>query len=328
MDIITGYRGTPHITAVQDRDGNQGAYGVGSYVLNVGNKLAASVISNNEIRISDGVISHQGCLASIGIGLYDSVAIDNGAQGQNRIDLIVARYTKDVGTDVEDISLAVIKGLSVSGTPSAPDFNAGEIQEGDTPVDMPLYQVRLTGISVASCTAVFTTLKTQAETDALLGSTSISGIGNGTATGALSALNTKIGNTSMGTTATTLTGAIAEVGTNLNALKYAKYEHKTFNSVTNAYSSSNILTFEGSVINGANFANGAFLVILNASATTGRSSMYLLILGANATAYYYWLIGTSDEAYHPVIGTTGSGSPYIYWSASLSATVYASTFKL
>ena len=311
MEIITGYRGEPHITSAQDRDGNQGAYGAASYVLGVGSKLAATIISANEVRIADGVISHQGCLASIGSGTYDSLSIDNGAQGQNRIDLIVARYTKDAETDIESITLNVIKGTAVSGTPSAPSYNSGNIQEGDSPVDMPLYRVRLTGITLSSCTAVFTVVSTQAELDALM-----------------STVNSTIGSTPMGTTATTLTGAIAELRTSINALRYAEYEHKTFTSVTQNYSSSNILTFGGSVINGANYTNGAFLVVLNASATTGRSSLYLLITGASATAYSYWLIATSDEAYHPLITATGSGSPYIYWSAALTATIYASIFKL
>ena len=50
MNIITGYTGEPHITSAQDRDGNQGAYGTGSYILNVGAKMAASIVSVNEIR--------------------------------------------------------------------------------------------------------------------------------------------------------------------------------------------------------------------------------------------------------------------------------------
>lgn len=168
MEIITGYTGTPHITAAQDRAENQGTFGTGSYVLNVGSKLAATAISANEVQIADGVLSHQGCLAIIANGSYDSLPIANGSQGMNRIDLIVARYTKDSGTNVESMSLAVIQGTATSSTPSAPSYNNGDIQNGDTPVDMPLYQVRLTGISLTSITPVFTAVQTQSETDTLL----------------------------------------------------------------------------------------------------------------------------------------------------------------
>lgn len=335
MNIITGYRGEPHITSAQDRAQNQGTYGTGSYILDVGQKLAATTVSANEIRIRDGVLSHQGCIANIEQGAYDSLEISNGTQGMSRIDLIVARYTKDAETNIEEMELVVIEGTPAASSPAVPSYNTGDIQAGDSPVDMPLYRVNITGINISSVTQVASAVRTQAETDTLLGNTSISGIGGGTLTGAVSALNSKIGNTAMGTTATTLTGAIAEhesdistLNSNINALKYAEYEHKTFNAVTNTYSSNNILTFGEAIINGNNFANGAFLVILNASATTGRSTAYLVILGANATAFSYWMIANSDENYHPLIAATTGGSPYIYWSAALTATINASIFKL
>lgn len=170
MNIITGYRGEPHITSAQDRAGNQGAYGTGSYVLNVGSKLAATIASANEIRIADGALCHQGCLANIDAGTYDSVAINNGTQGMNRIDRIVARYTKNTETNVESLNLVVIQGTAVSGTPSAPAYKTGNIQNGNSPVDMPLYQVRLTGVTVASVTREFDYVRTQKELDAAVSS--------------------------------------------------------------------------------------------------------------------------------------------------------------
>lgn len=183
MNIITGYRGEPHITSAQDRAGNQGSYGTGSYVLNVGNKLAATIASANEIRIADGALCHQGCLANIDAGTYDSVAINNGTQGMNRIDRIVARYTKNAETNVESLDLVVIEGTAVSGTPSAPAYNTGNIQNGDSPVDMPLYQVRLTGVTVASVTKEFDYVRTQKELDAAVSSLNSKQILHKTVTG-------------------------------------------------------------------------------------------------------------------------------------------------
>ena len=91
MEIITGYRGKPHVTPEQDRDVNIGVVGDGSYVLQTGMQLAAEVSSNNEVKIRDGVLMHQGCTASIKKNTYDSLTIINGSQGMKRIDLIVAR---------------------------------------------------------------------------------------------------------------------------------------------------------------------------------------------------------------------------------------------
>ena len=91
MDIITGYTGSPHVTAEQDRDVNIGIFGAESYVLRTGSQLKAEVSSNNEIKVRDGVIMHQGCAASIKKNTYDSLTIANGSQGMKRVDLIVAR---------------------------------------------------------------------------------------------------------------------------------------------------------------------------------------------------------------------------------------------
>ena len=94
MEIITGYVGKPHVTSEQDRDINIGIFGAESYVLQTGRQLKAEVSSNNEIKIRDGVLMHQGCAASIKKNTYDSITIANGSQGMKRIDLIVARYHK------------------------------------------------------------------------------------------------------------------------------------------------------------------------------------------------------------------------------------------
>lgn len=166
MNIITGYRGEAHITADQIRDQNQGCFGDGSYILDVGSKLAATAVSATSVQLEDGIISHQGCTASIPYGTTEAVTIGNGAQGMQRIDLIVARYTKDAGTGVEDMELAVIQGTPAASNPSTPSYNQGSIHAGDSPVDMPLFEVALDGISIDSVTQVASVVKTQAETDA------------------------------------------------------------------------------------------------------------------------------------------------------------------
>lgn len=166
MNIITGYRGEAHITADQIRDQNQGCFGDGSYILDVGSKLAATAISATSVQLADGIISHQGCTASIPYGTTESVTIGNGTQGMQRIDLIVARYTKDAGTGVEDMELVVIQGTPAASNPSTPSYNQGSIHAGDSPVDMPLFEVALDGISIDSVTQVASVVKTQAETDA------------------------------------------------------------------------------------------------------------------------------------------------------------------
>ena len=148
MEIITGYTGKPHVTSEQDRDVNIGVVGKGSYVLQTGMQLAAEVSSNNEIKIRDGVLMHQGCTASIKKNTYDSLIIINGSQGMKRIDLIVARYEKNQDNGKESLDLKVIQGTPAESTPTVPEYTEGDIQAGDYVADMPMYQVIIDGLNI------------------------------------------------------------------------------------------------------------------------------------------------------------------------------------
>ena len=150
MNIITGYRGEPHVTSQQLRDTNIGTFGGGAYILDVGSQMAATVISANEVQIADGLLVAEGCTAEVTRGTTESMTIENGSQGMLRTDLIVARYTKASGTAVEDMELAVIKGTPAASNPATPAYNTGLIADGDSPVDFPLYKVNINGISITS----------------------------------------------------------------------------------------------------------------------------------------------------------------------------------
>lgn len=158
MNIITGYRGEPHITAQEDRDINLGLVGKSTtelYVLDVGQQLEAEIVSANEIRVKDGVLVMQGCAASIDYGTYDSLTISNGSQGMQRIDVIAAQYERDGDTNVETVSLVVIEGTPAASHPNVPSLTGGSIQGGDSLVQMPLYYVNLDGVSIDSIDSQF-----------------------------------------------------------------------------------------------------------------------------------------------------------------------------
>ena len=150
MNIITGYRDEPHVTSQQDRDTNIGIFGSGVHILNIGSKMAATVISANEVQIADGLMVAEGCTAEIPRGTTESMTIENGAQDMLRKDLIVARYTRNSGTGVEGMALVVIKGTSASANPARPEHTSGSIADGDTLVEFPLYEVNISGITITS----------------------------------------------------------------------------------------------------------------------------------------------------------------------------------
>lgn len=160
MKIITGYTGEPHVESDHDRAVYRGIVGEGSYILNVGSKLAAEVISANEIRIRDGVLSHQGCCGIVENGTYDTLAIANGAQGMKRKDLIVCRYERNSGSRVESMSFVVIQGTPAASNPARPAYNEGLIADGDSPVDCPVYVVNLDGIAITSVDALVDVMST------------------------------------------------------------------------------------------------------------------------------------------------------------------------
>lgn len=149
MRIITGHRGTPHITSNDEQGRNQGIFGTGNYVLNVGQKLNATMTDATTVTLEDGEGIMQGVHFRIAPGTTEAISISPGTTGYNRIDLICARYTKDVSTGIEDVGLVVIEGTPNASTPSAPSHNTGDILGGDTLVDFPLWKVTLTGVSPA-----------------------------------------------------------------------------------------------------------------------------------------------------------------------------------
>lgn len=149
MKIVTGYTGAAHVTSNAVQGFNQGIFGSGNYVLNVGSKFNAVLTDTNTVTVSDGEGVMQGVHFRIDPGTVETVNISNGTTGYNRIDLICARYTKNASTGIEDVSLVVVEGTPNASTPSEPSYNTGTILTGGTPVDYPLCKVTLTGLSPA-----------------------------------------------------------------------------------------------------------------------------------------------------------------------------------
>lgn len=156
MHLVTGYAGQEHVTAADHGAFHSYLFGSGQFVFNRGNKLAASVESNNQIRVLDGDIYIHGRHVRLNEGTYVDLAVDNGEQGMLRNDLIVARYTKNNMTAVEEVNLVVIKGTPASGNPSDPAYTDGNILGGGILHDMPLYRVPLNGLNVGELVPLFT----------------------------------------------------------------------------------------------------------------------------------------------------------------------------
>ena len=147
MELITGYQLEDHVTSMHDAMWHRGIW-KDDCIISVGENLKAEIISNNEIRVRSGILNMQGKFCSIDMNTYDSLTINNGTAGENRIDLIVARYEKNNETQVEDVSLKVIQGTPSTSTPSVPSYTEGNIDNGDLVAELPLYEVHIEGINI------------------------------------------------------------------------------------------------------------------------------------------------------------------------------------
>ncbi len=142
---------------------HQGTWGDGAYILQTGQMLEPQVQSSNEIRIRDGALMVQGALGCVKVNTYDPVTIQNGTQGMKRIDLICWQYTYDAEQDVESAEWVVIQGTPAESDPQQPAYTDGEIQQRDSPVQVPVFAVELDGINVTGVTTLLPTAPTLEE---------------------------------------------------------------------------------------------------------------------------------------------------------------------
>ena len=147
-ELITGHAGSAHISAADDGWYNVGIVGNGKYVLDTGTQFACNVQSANLVTVGIGDALFEG--RHVRVSATENVALDNGAQGVNRNDLICIKYEYDSGTAVETASLAVIKGTASSSTPTDPTIPSGSILEGATAAYMPLWRIPIEGITVGT----------------------------------------------------------------------------------------------------------------------------------------------------------------------------------
>lgn len=160
VNIVTGRTGTEHITSDDFRAMNASIFGTGKYVLDYGSKFEATVVTNNQIRIRDGMCMNQGTQMGIELTDYEDIAIENGVSGKIRVDLVVMRYERNANTSIESARLVVIKGTEIDNDgitpPIYPSGITGNILDGgDLVDDFPLYYVQIESLSITAVHPLF-----------------------------------------------------------------------------------------------------------------------------------------------------------------------------
>lgn len=142
-----------HILAEDDAALYDGIFGE-DCVLKLGEQFASKTISNNVIRVMDGVVVVGGHVGRIIKGDYEDMMIDNGIADQKRNDLIVARFQSGGTGGADTYSLVVVKGTPGS-TAKDPAIVQEDLYAGGKRRDYPLYRVRIENLSVVGVDKLF-----------------------------------------------------------------------------------------------------------------------------------------------------------------------------
>lgn len=160
LHLVTGSGGEPHVASSDQGSLFEALIRGGQFVMEAGEQFAASIVTNNKIRVKDGELMIQGRHVKLTPGAYIDLTIENGAQGYLRKDLIVARYTRNSETGIEECSLVVLKGTQAASNPTDPEYSTGSINaDSALQHDFPLYRVPLSGLSVGELEMLFTPQK-------------------------------------------------------------------------------------------------------------------------------------------------------------------------
>ena len=170
ITVNTAAEAEAHIYAEDDAAIYQSILGMDA-VADIGQKCKATVISNNKIRVSDGVVVVGGHVARIPYGEYEDCEIANGQTGKNRNDLIVARFETTGSGGVDKMTCKVYQGTAGS-TAADPSITQDNIYQNGKVREFPLYRVRIEGLNIVAVDQLFTVLPSMATINKDLANTS------------------------------------------------------------------------------------------------------------------------------------------------------------
>ena len=132
FEIVDGMAGTKHISSDDLAALNTAAIGMADCVLHYGDDFALTMASANSATLGTGV-------GMVGGRRFwnqapTSLTIQSGTQGQQRNDLVVARYEK-TSAGIESITPVVIKGTPTTDTPADPEVTANDLKLWRIPLD-------------------------------------------------------------------------------------------------------------------------------------------------------------------------------------------------
>ena len=164
LHLVTGYKGSAHITSADQGMFNASSVGNGDYVFSTGGMFNAQILSEYTVTIGEGCLMMNGRFVIFDRGSTFYATIAAGTSGMYRNDLIMLRYTKNITTGVESVDWRVVTGTPTAGTPTDPtDYVDEDIMDQAITKDMLLYRVRLNGRTIEGVEPLYQVLAPMAD---------------------------------------------------------------------------------------------------------------------------------------------------------------------
>ena len=130
---MDGFAGHPHISSEDLAALNKGTIGARDCVFDYGDQFKCTMETANKAVIGTGA----GMVGGLRFWSKSStdLTVQSGSQGMKRHDLVVARYKKDPGTQIESVALEVVKGTPHATSPADPAVGADGMALWRIPID-------------------------------------------------------------------------------------------------------------------------------------------------------------------------------------------------
>lgn len=147
-----------HVLAEDDAAIFQSIFGKDG-VFETGDRMKATVINNNQVRVSNGVICVGGHIGRTEYGDYSDMIIENGEISKNRNDIIMAVFSTTGKTGIDEFKIEVKKGTPGIAAED-PEIVKGDLYEGSKIREFPLWRVKLEGINIVGVEKMFNVIPT------------------------------------------------------------------------------------------------------------------------------------------------------------------------
>lgn len=187
MATLVNGNGNVAVYAQQDADLLTGALGASTRIMNVGSKMAYTIEDANTIAVADGVIlTKEGRRIQVDVGNVDEFTIPTGSAGVTRYYIIGYHlYTDGSANQKCETFVQLMSNGSETITENT-------FRNGASEVYVSLYRVKQIGLNLDTITALLSVGIALTDMTDVIGDTDISGIGDGTLTGGLNAVNQKL----------------------------------------------------------------------------------------------------------------------------------------